>query len=545
MTSIVPDEVPSEWENEAWPEIDADSPGIAPGKPRVDITIEKNSFEALLRAMSSPNVPSIYVRSGGLTRIEQDDKGEAKLHRLNSDNLLAWFAENVDTYAMKPVGRGQNTEWKEVPTFPSSRALGAILGREKWRLPRLIGIVTSPVIRPDGTLLYLPGFDGATGLFHFPKIRSGGVPPKPTKKDVDEARKLLLLMLSGFPWVHDSDRAQYLALAFTPILRPSIQLPTPMGLITATTMGSGKSYLTYLFEELYGMGTLPWPRDSGDELRKAITAKLTQSGSPVITFDNVDNGGALKSPLLADLITKSYWEDRILGQTATVGAPNDRLWLATGNNLRTGGDMARRVLWVRLDPDCPDPDRRRDFEIGDFRVWLRANAPAVLRALLVIVVGWVQAGAPKREDAQMGGFTEWTKALGGLLDWAEIPGFMDSRDATSIELDEEAGEWYTLLAHWYQMFETRPMSLREVLAEPDISEHLPLTNRNEKPVARQFGQWCSARMGRYYGEYRLVRHVGPKNTALWSVANFNEKVKAEPVKASVVEQPTLTEGNAF
>ncbi|MBD2830727.1 hypothetical protein ID875_32690 [Streptomyces globisporus] len=32
-----------------------------------------------------------------------------------------------------------------------------------------------------------------------------------------------------------------------------------MGLVTATTMGSGKSYLTYLFEELYGMGTLPWP----------------------------------------------------------------------------------------------------------------------------------------------------------------------------------------------------------------------------------------------------------------------------------------------
>jgi hypothetical protein len=31
--------------------------------------------------------------------------------------------------------------------------------------------------------------------------------------------------------------------------------------------------------------------------------------------------------------------------------PNDRLWLATGNNLRTGGDMASRAVWVRLNPD--------------------------------------------------------------------------------------------------------------------------------------------------------------------------------------------------
>jgi hypothetical protein len=529
-------------DNEVWTEVDASEPPLPPGKPRVDVTNEAESYEALLRVMSSPNVPRIYVRSGGLTWVTTDDKGEAKIQALNSDNLLSWFADHVETYASKLIGRGKDAEWKEVRQYPSGRTCSAILGREKWRLPKLIGVVTSPVLRADSSLLNLPGFDPASGLFLFPKIRAGGVPTKPTAKDITKARELLLLMLSGFPWVQESDRAQYLALAFAPILRHSIPCPTPMGLITATTMGSGKSYLTYLFEELYGMGTLPWPRDNADELRKAITTKLTQTGSPVITFDNVDNGGALKSPLLADLLTKSYWEDRLLGSTANVGAPNDRLWLATGNNLRTGGDMARRVLWVRLDPDCPDPDRRDNFAIGDFKIWLRAHAPEVLRALLVLVIGWVQAGAPRR-TVKMGGYSEWTSAMAGLLDWAEIPGFMVDRDSTAIELDEEAGEWHALLAAWHRMFGNTPKTTREVLAEPDITEDVPLTNRNEKPVPRQFGQWLNARMGRYYGEYRLVRHQGPMRAgALWSVSSLNDKEKPKPIPAQTVEQPSLSGG---
>ncbi|MBD2830726.1 hypothetical protein ID875_32685 [Streptomyces globisporus] len=158
----------------------------------------------------------------------------------------------------------------------------------------------------------------------------------------------------------------------------------------------------------------------------------------MITFDNVDNGGSLKSPILADLLTKEYWEDRVLGSTANVGAPNDRLWLATGNNLRTGGDMARRVLWVRLDPDCPNPDQRDNFAIGDFKIWVREHSTEILQALLVLASGWAQAGAPRR-TVKMGGYSEWTSAVAGLLDWSGIPGFMADRDETAIELDEEAG----------------------------------------------------------------------------------------------------------
>jgi hypothetical protein len=520
MTTTIPPQTSDRTEEDSAPFEES----TVPVKPKVDITNEAESFESLLRVMNSPLVPTLYVRSGGLNWVAVDDKGEPRIHRLNSDNLLSWFAEHVRTFVYKPVGRGENQTFEEKRQYPTSRTCNAILGRKAWRLPNLHGVATSPVLRTDGTLLQEPGYDPSTGLYLFPKIRSlGSVPHSPTAAEVTEARKLLLLMLSGFPWVQESDQAQYLALALAPIMRNYIRCPTPMGLITATTMGSGKSYLTFLFEELYGMGTLPWPRDNSDELRKAITTKLTQTGAPVITFDNVDNGGAMKSPILADLLTKDYWEDRVLGSTSNVGAPNDRLWLATGNNLRTGGDMARRVLWVRLDPDCPNPDQRDNFAIGDFKIWVREHSSEVLRALLVLTTGWAQAGAPRR-NVRMGGYSEWTSAMAGLLDWAGIPGFMANRDETAIELDEESGEWHAFLETWYRIYGSTPKATKEVLLHSDIGEDMPLNIRNEKPAPRQLGQWLNARMGRYYGPYRLVRHQGPKRAgALWSVSSLEEK----------------------
>ncbi|GAA3301386.1 hypothetical protein GCM10020295_44530 [Streptomyces cinereospinus] len=83
-----------------------------------------------------------------------------------------------------------------------------------------------------------------------------------------------------------------------------------------------------------------------------------------------------------------------MGSTGKVTMRNDRLWLVTGNALRTSGDNGRRVLWVKLDPDCPDPDQRDGFRIGDLRPWLRVNASTLVAALVTLVRAWLAAGAP-------------------------------------------------------------------------------------------------------------------------------------------------------
>ncbi len=126
-----------------------------------------------------------------------------------------------------------------------------------------------------------------------------------------------------------------------------------MGVITATNPGSGKTLLAKMIRTVHGgVQRGEMPRDA-DELRKAITATLIDTTGPVITFDNLT--GVIRSSVLESLLTSETWTDRYLGHNRSVTATYDRLWLATGNNAAFGGDLARRIVTVRLDPPRGEP----------------------------------------------------------------------------------------------------------------------------------------------------------------------------------------------
>ncbi|KPC93027.1 hypothetical protein ADL27_21925, partial [Streptomyces sp. NRRL F-6602] len=72
------------------------------------------------------------------------------------------------TYA---IARDPLTEGtKEVRQLLMPKTCGTILGRKDWPLPHLRGIITSPVVRPDGSLLHAPGYDKTTGLYLQPRV---------------------------------------------------------------------------------------------------------------------------------------------------------------------------------------------------------------------------------------------------------------------------------------------------------------------------------------------------------------------------------------
>jgi hypothetical protein len=116
--------------------------------------------------------------------------------------------------------------------------------------------------------------------------------------------------------------------------------------------GSGKTNLTSILGMLVGQQTVSWPPAPGGdiELEKLITSTFTVSGAAVI-FDNIDNGEVIRSAVLARLLTAPAWSARILGLTRMAKFPNDREWIATGNNLRLGGDLPSRTVMIRLEPD--------------------------------------------------------------------------------------------------------------------------------------------------------------------------------------------------
>src|ERR1700678_2705428 len=90
----------------------------------------------------------------------------------------------------------QTMRWKgaivEVPTHPPDWCVRAVHARGDWPEARvLVGVVETPVMRADGTVLQEAGFDEATGLLYLPNQEFPEVPSRPSQGDAIAARQLL------------------------------------------------------------------------------------------------------------------------------------------------------------------------------------------------------------------------------------------------------------------------------------------------------------------------------------------------------------------
>ncbi|MFE9937365.1 bifunctional DNA primase/polymerase [Streptomyces hirsutus] len=506
-SALDPDHVPDSQEGfEGGPQLRSVS-----SRPALDITNEADGIDGVLALMADGRLPDLYKRSGGPCWVYRDDNDDPVVQQLGTDNLRAYLADYVSSFTLKRNPLTEQLEEERELFMPKS--CSTVLGRKDWPLPTLRGVVTSPVIRPDGTLLDSLGYDRATGLYLEPRVPLRRLAPQVTRDSLDRAKDIVLnQVLKDFPWVSASDRAHFIGALLTPILRPYFHGPTPMFVLTATAAGSGKSLLKDIFRHCYGIADTAWP-ENDTELRKSITTQLYGTGQPVVVLDNLPNGYVIKSPVLSALLTSEVWGDRVLGATSKVTMPNDRLWIVTGNALRTGGDNGRRVLWVRLDPDCPDPDQRDNFTVGDLRPWLRNNASTLVAALVTLVRAWVAAGTPQVR-VRKGDYSEWASLMAGLLDFLGVEGWMADRNEAR-DQDDELQEWALFLEMWRETYGTEPLATGALIK--GLPNHVPRKG-DEPPSANQLGIWLKARQGRYFGTHKVVMIVDShRKQNLWRV----------------------------
>lgn len=487
--------------------------------PKIDVTQEPDAIVSITAEIGGGSLPDLFVREGKVITAQMVDgkvsDGQVgsgyTIEDIGPDNLRALLANHADTF--KVVGSGDKR--REIPTLPSPQTCKAILAQRTWPGVRpLLGLVTAPVLRPDGSILQTPGYDEATALFYEPAIDMTPVPDVPDVVDVKNAKELLLdHVLPDFSWAGPADRANYLALLMSPIIRPYAGGLIPLGAVSAAERGSGKTLLTTIIGKLFGATVRPWVSDES-ELRKAITATLSTT-NPVISFDNVGETDTVSAPVLAKLLTSSIWDDRMLGTSREVRLINDRLWLVTGNSIRFGGDIAQRTVLVHLDPKCPRPDQRTGFQIPDLEEWLEdpANRAELLRALLILARSWIVAGA-QREEFAMRGFRRWACAMGGFLAHHGITGFLGNREQLE-EHDDEAEVWAAFLSTWHSKFGTAPQTAHELrksaekawtpLGGEDDPWHGNFITRADGtlPTPRGLGMILKSRRDRFFGRFSL------------------------------------------
>lgn len=512
-------------------------------KRSIKLASDADTIRQVQDAINTGALPDTYVTNGELvelTRVSGDSSsaGLAPAEQpplpiiataISPDGLAALLAHHTYTHRVKKTRDG---ELYDDEFTPPARALASVLSRRYWPgVPALHGIVGSPVLRPDGTLLQQPGYDPTTGLYLAPTVSLPPIPDQPGEADVTAARDFLLGdFLGDFPWVDPSDRANYIGLLVAQILRPYLRTVTPFGLISADNPSSGKTILSEGIGLLFGQRVRPWVR-SENEQRKAITAVLDEN-APTVVFDNIKEGEVINSPVLAMLITTPVWTDRILGTNKTFSAANDRLWLATGNNIRLGGDMASRTVLVRLNAKTPHPELRdpQKFAIPNLDQWVKnpANRTVLLRHLLILVMDWIASGAARTGHA-MRQFSTWASAAGGFLAHHHIEGFLDNANATR-ELDEQASEWINFLSRWHELYGSDRKLAREIRQSADIEYEAGRTidrwqgdfitddESNLPKNAIALSAKLRGHIGRYYGDFVLrAKRDTDKNVTWWWV----------------------------
>lgn len=513
----------------------------AEDRPRIQAGTGPVTIRAISEAMNAGRIGQVYVSAGQPVRVEQvsgtagavagdeDSPLPVTASVLTPPGLARLLADQTFTFRRRNLKGGQETFDEEVT--PSLAELGAVLAAKTWPgLPTLAGIIGAPVLRPDGTLLQEPGYDEKTGLYLASKVPLERVPAEPGRRLVSAARSFLLdRFLSDFPWKGDPDRANYCALLVTPVLGNYLRTLVPFAVVTSTMPGSGKTILTCGLGMLYGQRMLTWTRDD-NELRKAITSVLADPVGTVI-FDNLVEGTVIDSPVLARLITERTWADRLLGQNTTVTRPNDRVWCATGNNLRLGGDMRTRSVLVGLDPNMPRPEERTGFTIPDLDQWILspANQREILWHLLILVTDWIGAGAPRGAGLTMRQFTPWAEALGGFLAHHGIGGFLGNTE-TVRDIDDDDATWAAFLGRWHALAHDGTIPGRVSSHALRLSADIPYggldpwdglflsEGRGRSLSAKSIGKLLAGQIDRFHGSYALRSDMDPRTKVrIWWV----------------------------
>jgi hypothetical protein len=441
--------------------------------------------------------PQVYQRGGALVQVRYDEKRRPSIAVLTPAGLTPEIARAV--HFSKQLKSGVNGI---SPVYPPERVITSMLVRPRYELPALAGVTEVPVLRPDGTVLNLPGYDRATGLLYRPVAGAAAiakVAEQPTDGDVAAALALVWEAIGDFPYETLADKANALALLLTPVLRAAIAGQIPLALGDAPRAGTGKSLFTEVIATItvgHNHGKMT-EAESDAEWRKKITATLLEA-HPVNIIDNVTL--PLRSGQLSSALSEPVWRDRILGASRIVHVPSRAVWIATGNNLRLGGDLPRRVYGIRLDARVARPWTRdpATFKHADLLAWVTEERARLVHALLTIARASVVRDVPLPPLPRIGGFDEWVRVVGRAvaLDPAVGTHFLGNVEKMWEVEDTEAGEWEVFLAAWYAHFGDRAVGARH-----RCGGHVGRDRCGERPSLVR----CPAgQLGRRLGEGRSV-----------------------------------------
>ena len=403
----------------------ATAPHVLPTIRLVDGQLPRTT-EQVERAMVSAGM-EIYARAGALVFPVKETRVAAKGRKTITARLSVFspdaFIEPVAEAAIYQRWSVRRNAWIDID--PPVQLVRMVLSRERrWAFPHVSGIITTPTLRPDGSLLAAPGYDPASELYLLPSLQLPPIAAHPTRQDALAGLEKLKYLFREFSFQdkHGSGLEKRLncsvaiSALLTALLRGS--LPTaPVYLVCASTPGTGKSYLVDVIAVVTTGQFCPVITTSrnAEETEKRIGSILL-SGIPIVSLDNCihDLGGEL----LCQLTERPVIRIRILGRSEMPPCECHTAVFATGNNIVFKGDMVRRGLVCNLEALDERPELR-EFEADALDIAAADRGPYVAAAL-TIVRAYIAAGSPK-VCPSLGSYSAWSNMVRSPLVWLGEP----------------------------------------------------------------------------------------------------------------------------
>ena len=257
---------------------------------RPDITAVVDAAQGAIARL--PDAPRLFQRARQLCRITHGVPAPKWLERAPDAPVITAVDAALLRELAAQAARWQKYDkrigdWEDV--LPPMWPIETLLARGSWSFPPLESVVTAPTLRPDGSLLEVPGYDQDTGLYlvsngiAYPEVRL-----RPTLDDTRSAIGTLHIVFADFLWAASHYFSAVLAAVLSLAGRYAIRGNIPLYAVRSTVRGSGKSLLVdAICLSATGRPAPRWPQviEEDEERKRLMTLAL--DGDVCTHIDNV------------------------------------------------------------------------------------------------------------------------------------------------------------------------------------------------------------------------------------------------------------------
>lgn len=516
---------------------------------RLSTDLSQN-IDAMQKALLAAGVP-ILIHLGVPVRPVYEDR-IATGNRKTRVSILREVPPNTFAYLLDKHAaifeKYSKTAKAWVQTMPPERELNTLHKLGHWKFPTVSGLINSPSMRSDGTIITNPGYDAQTGYWYEldPNLVVPPIPDTVTREQAQEALALLTDLLRGFPFSTDTDKSVALAGILTTVLRGAFST-APIFLWLAHQPGSGKSYLADTISAI-ALGK-PSPLiglpSTEEELEKRLSSVALEGGAMVL-IDNCDRN--IDSPFLCIMSSQSEFKPRILGTNSVPSCQWRGTIHLTGNNVTLEGDLTRRGLVCTLEPKTEAPQFRH-FDFDPCERVLKDRGSYVAAALM-IARAYFNHNQRIPHIAPLANYGEWSRFVREPLIWLGMADPVSSME-NLVNADPKYERNHGFVSFWYEVLGTaNTFKVRDIIARAKEYDPTPHQDESGNPFHRRRWPefWAfmlehaatfrgddidSRTLGKWLATLRGQVHkiTGPGNTSPGKF--FIAQVKSDPKHGSV------------